>query len=176
MGVFTEQVQGLVSEERTKRQERERKQREKNFLQELEKELYYLFNDAFEQNKDKEKTYIFLTNFNNKCEILKSITRKIKEDRQEYYYYLLELKYNVILNRAKQNFLIEYRYNQKKEKNKNDLIWQQKAQNILNNTMHLQPKAKKIDKTKIIFIVLLPIVSLYYLFKGALYPKRKKRR
>ena len=55
MGVFTEQVQGLVSEERTKRQERERKQREKNFLQELERELYYIFNDTFEQNKDKEK-------------------------------------------------------------------------------------------------------------------------
>ena len=118
MGVFTEQVQGLVSEERTKRQERERKQREKDCLQELEKELYYIFNDTFEQNKDKEKTYVFLTNFNNKCEILKTITRKIKEDKQEYYYYLLELKYNVILNRAKQNFLIEYKYNQKKEKNK----------------------------------------------------------
>ena len=39
MGVFTEQVQGLVSEERTKRQERERKQREKDCLQELEKEF-----------------------------------------------------------------------------------------------------------------------------------------
>lgn len=176
MGVFTEQVQGLVSEERTKRQERERKQREKDFLQELEKELYYLFNDTFEQNKDKEKTYIFLTNFNNKCEILKTITRKIKTDKQEHYYYLLELKYNTILNRAKQNFLIEYKYNQKQNKNKNDLIWQQKTQNILNNTTHLQPKAKKTDKTKIIFIVLLPIISLYYFLNGALYPKRKKRR
>lgn len=176
MGVFTEQVQGLVSEERTKRQERERKQREKNFLQELERELYYIFNDTFEQNKNKEKTYVFLTNFNNKCEILKTITRKIKEDKQEYYYYLLELKYNTILNRAKQNFLIEYKYNQKKEKNKNELMWQQKAQNILNNTTHLEPKTKKPDKTKIIFIVLLPIISLYYFLNGALYPKRKKRR
>ena len=176
MGVFTEQVQGLVSEERTKRQEREQKQREKDFLQELEKELYYIFNDTFEQNKDKEKTYIFLTNFNNKCEILKTITRKIKTEKQEHYYYLLELKYNIILNRAKQNFLIEYKYNQKKEKNKNDLMWEQKAQNILNNTTHLQPKAKKLDKTKIIFIVLLPVISLYYFLNGALYPKRKRRK
>lgn len=176
MGVFTEQVQGLVGEERTKRQERERKQQEKDFLQELEKELYYIFNDTFEQNKNKEKTYVFLTNFNNKCEILKTITRKIKTEKQEHYYYLLELKYNTILNRAKQNFLIEYKYNQKQDKNKSNLIWQQKAQNILNNATHLQPKAKKPDKTKITFIILLPIISLYYFLNGALYPKRKKRR
>lgn len=179
MGVFTEQVQGLVSEERIKRQEREelKKEREKKKREQLRKEeikqqLHFILSSYFTNAKteDYHKIYVDLLKDKNKWQVISEITKK---EQEEYY---LDINYTTTLNKVKSSYMIQYKEYLKEEKNKNDLIWQQKAQNILNNTTHLQPKAKKLDKTKIIFIVLLPVISLYYLFKGALYPKRKKRR
>ena len=181
MGVFTEQVQGLVSEERIKRQEREelKKEREKKKREQLRKEeikrqLHFILSSYFTNTKTEDyyKTYINLLKDKNKWQVISEITKK---EHEEYY---LDTNYISILNKVKSSYIIQYKeyLKEEKDKNKNDLIWQQKAQNILNNTTHLQPKAKKIDKIKLIFIVLLPVISLYYLFKGALYPKRKKRR
>ena len=51
MGVFTEQVQGLVSEERTKRQEREQKQREKARKEEIKQQLHFILSSYFTNAK-----------------------------------------------------------------------------------------------------------------------------
>ena len=116
MGVFTEQVQGLVSEAQIKRKKQEEKEQEKKYLQKLEEKLHYIFVDTFMENKDAKKTYIYLTTYNAKCEILRAVTKNIKKDKQERFYYLLDLKYNKILNNVKQNFLIQYNEEQKNKK------------------------------------------------------------
>lgn len=140
MGVFTEQVQGLVSEAQVKRKKQEELQQEKQYIQKLEQKLYYAFIDIFEENINAKKTYIFLTQYDTKCEILRGITRETKEDRQDYFYYLLDLRYNKILNNVKQNFLIKYNEDEKikKQKEKEDKKRiQQFYFNILQKGAHL---------------------------------------
>ena len=97
MGVFTEQVQGLVSEERTKRQERQKKEQEKLRKEELKKQLYYILSSYFTETQiqDYQKTYINLLKDNNKWEIIGNITKK---EQEEYY---LDINYISILNKVK---------------------------------------------------------------------------
>ena len=116
MGVFTEQVQGLVSEAQIKRRKQEEERQERQYLQKLEKNLYYAFIDAFMENTNTKKTYIFLTKYDTKCEILRGITRNTIEEKQDYFFYLLDLKYNKILNNVKQNFLPKYNEQEKMKK------------------------------------------------------------
>lgn len=116
MGVFTEQVQGLVSEAQIKRRKQEEERQEKQYLQKLEKDLYYAFIDAFMENANAKKTYIFLTEYDTKCEILRGITRNTIEEKQDHFFYLLDLRYNKILNNAKQNFLPKYNEQEKMKK------------------------------------------------------------
>ena len=172
MGVFTEQVQGLVSEERTKRQERQRKEQEKQRKEDLKKQLYFILSSYFTEADEMEykNIYLNLLKNNTKWEIISEITKKEAEE------YFLDINYTAILNKIKSSYIIQYNELLKQTKGTNNLMWEYKAKNILNNTTHLKPKTKKTDKTKIIFIVLLPILSIYYFFIGALYPKRKKRR
>lgn len=118
MGVFTEQVQGLVGEAQVKRKQKEAELQEKLYLQKLEQKLYYTFIDAFMENVNARKTYIFLTQYEQKCEILREVTRGTIEEKQDYFFYLLDLKYNRILNNAKQNFLPKYNEQEKQNKKK----------------------------------------------------------
>lgn len=118
MGVFTEQVQGLVSEAQIKRKQKEEKEAEKRYLQELEQKLYYLFIDTFMENINAKKTYIFLTSYDTKCELLRHITKNTKIEKQDYFFYLLDLKYNKILNNVKQNFLQKQKEEEKEQKRK----------------------------------------------------------
>ena len=172
MGVFTEQVQGLVSEERTKRQERQRKEQEKQRKEDLKKQLYFILSSYFTEADEMEyrNIYLNLLKNNTKWEIINEITTK---EAEEYY---LDINYTTILNKIKSSYIIQYNELLKQTKNTNDLMWEYKAKSILNNTTHLTPKKQKKDKLKILFLVLLPILSIYYFFTGALYPKRKKRR
>lgn len=128
MGVFTEQVQGLVSEAQIKRKKQEEAKQEKQYLQKLEKDLYYAFIDAFMENTNAKKTYIFLTEYDTKCEILRGITRNTKIEKQEHYFYLLDLKYNRILNNVKQNFLIKQTEKEKEQKRKLEEYYLEKLQ------------------------------------------------
>ena len=54
MGVFTEQVQGLVSEERAKRQERQKKEQEKQRKEDLKKHLYFILSSYFTEAEEME--------------------------------------------------------------------------------------------------------------------------
>ena len=116
MGVFTEQVQGLVSEAQIKRKKQEEKRQEQEYLQKLEQKLYYSFIDIFMENINPKKTYIFLKEYDTKCEILRGITRETRIEKQDYFFYLLDLKYNKILNNVKQNFLTKYNEQEKQNK------------------------------------------------------------
>lgn len=128
MGVFTEQVQGLVSEAQIKRRQKEEKEAEKRYLQELEQKLYYTFIDAFMENTSAKKTYIFLTQYEQKCEILRAMTKNTRIEKQEHFFYLLDLKYNRILNNVKQNFLIKEKEEEKEQKRKLEEYYLRKLQ------------------------------------------------
>lgn len=114
MGVFTEQVQGLVSEERTKRQERQRKEQEKQRKEDLKKQLYFILSSYFTEADEIEYKNIYLNLLKNdtKWEIIGEITKKAAE---EYY---LDINYTSILNKVKNNYMILYKELQKNEKQK----------------------------------------------------------
>ena len=114
MGVFTEQVQGLVSEERTKRQERERKQREKARKEEIKQQLHFILSSYFTEADEMEykNIYLNLLKNNTKWEIINEITKK---EPEEYY---LDINYTTILNKVKNNYMILYKELQKNEKQK----------------------------------------------------------
>lgn len=114
MGVFTEQVQGLVSEERTKRQERQRKEKQKARQEELKKYLYFILSSYFTEADEIEYKNIYLNLLKNgtKWEIISEITKKEQEE------YFLDINYSTILNKVKNNYMILYRELQKEEKEK----------------------------------------------------------
>ena len=114
MGVFTEQVQGLVSEERTKRQERERKQQEKQRKEDLKKQLYFILSSYFTEANEIEYKNIYLNLLKNgtKWEIINEITKKEAEE------YFLDVNYIPILNKVKSSYIIQYKEYLKEEKEK----------------------------------------------------------
>ena len=136
MGVFTEQVQGLVSEERTKRQERQRKEQEKQRKEELKKQLYFILSSYFTEADEMEYKNIYLNLLKNgiKWEIISEITKKEQEE------YFLDINYATILNKVKNNYLILYRELQKEEKEKEKEEKEKEKQfykNLLNNISRL---------------------------------------
>lgn len=104
MGVFTEQVQGLVSEERTKRQERQRKEQEKQRKEDLKKQLYFILSSYFTEADEMEYKNIYLNLLKNgtKWEIISEITNK---EPEEYY---LDINYITILNKVKSSYIVQY--------------------------------------------------------------------
>lgn len=153
MGVFTEQVQGLVSEERTKRQERERKQREKLQKENLKKQLYYILSSYFTDEKKENyyNTYIELLKDNTKWEIIGNITKK---ENEEYY---LDINYISILNKVKTSYIIQYKEYLKEEKQKEKIkLEEEKALTTFNVVLSI---------TKcILFIIFIPILFFIMLF------------
>lgn len=114
MGVFTEQVQGLVSEERTKRQERQRKEQEKQRKEDLKKQLYFILSSYFTEADEMEykNIYLNLLKNNTKWGIIDEITKK---EAEEYY---LDINYTTILNKVKTSYMIQYKEYLKEEKEK----------------------------------------------------------
>ena len=114
MGVFIEQVQGLVSEERTKRQERQRKEQEKQRKEDFKKQLYFILSSYFTEADEIEykNIYLNLLKNNTKWEIINEITKK---ENEEYY---LDINYVTILNKVKNSYMILYKELQKNEKEK----------------------------------------------------------
>ena len=121
MGVFTEQVQGLVSEERTKRQEREelKKEREKKKQEKLRKEeikqqLHFILSSYFTNAKTEDyyKIYVDLLKDKNKWQVINEITKKEQEE------YFLDINYATILNKVKTSYMIQYKEYLKEEREK----------------------------------------------------------
>ena len=160
MGVFTEQVQGLVSEERIKRQEREelKKEREKKKQEKLRKEeikqhLHFILSSYFTNAKTEDyyKIYIDLLKDKNKWQTINEITKKEKE---EYY---LDINYMSILNKVKNNYIIQYKEYLKEEKEKEkEIKEEEKAPTTLEVVLSLIKC--------ILFIIFIPILFFVMLF------------
>lgn len=98
MGVFTEQVQRLATEQETLRKEREERRKLKKKQEEAEKDLYYkienIFNcttftrkNIFKKFENKKSIYNFLTEYDTKNYLIEQITKNV--DVQ----YFLDKKY-----------------------------------------------------------------------------------
>lgn len=165
MGVFTEQVQGLVSEERIKRQEREelKKEREKKKQEQLRKEeikqqLYFILSSYFTNAKTEDyyKIYIDLLKDKNKWQVISEITKK---ENEEYY---LDINYTTILNKVKNSYIIQYKEYLKEEKEKEKIkLEEEKAPTTFEVVLSLIKC--------ILFIIFIPIlffvILFYYLLK-----------
>lgn len=160
MGVFTEQVQGLVSEEKIKRQEREelRKEREKKKQEQLRKEeikqqLHFILSSYFTNAKTEDyyKIYIDLLKDKNKWQIINEITKK---EQEEYY---LDINYMSILNKVKNSYIIQYKEYLKEEKEKEKEI---KEEEKTPTTFEVVLSLIKC----ILFIIFIPILFFIMLF------------
>ena len=98
MGVFTEQVQRLATEQETLRRERQEKRELKKKQEEAEKDLYYKIENIFtcttftrknilKKFENKKSIYNFLKEYNTKNYLIEQITRNV--DVQ----YFLDKKY-----------------------------------------------------------------------------------
>lgn len=158
MGVFTEQVQGLVSEERTKRQERQRKEQEKQRKEDLKKQLYFILSSYFTEADEMKYKNIYLNLLKNstKWEIINEITKK---ETEEYY---LDINYTTILNKVKTSYMIQYKEYLKEEKEKEKIkLEEEKAPTTFEVVLSLIKC--------ILFIIFIPVLFLglliYYLIK-----------
>ena len=158
MGVFTEQVQGLVSEERTKRQERQRKEQEKQRKEDLKKQLYFILSSYFTEADEMEYKNIYLNLLKNgtKWEIINEITKKEQEE------YFLDVNYTTILNKVKTSYMIQYKEYLKEEKEKEKIkLEEEKAPTTFEVILSLIKC--------LLFIIFVPVLFfgllIYYLIK-----------
>lgn len=183
MGVFTDQVQGIVSEQKLQRLAKEQKEKEKAKKEELKRQLHNILSSYFTEAETIEYKNIYLDLLKNstKWEIIEELTHN---ENEEYY---LDTNYLLILNKIKTSYIIQYNEEQKKIK-ENTKILQQEEKEKAKQEQRLQ-KHKK-NKNKIpstieviiemikctCFILFIPIMFLgmifYYLIKGT--GKRKK--
>ena len=165
MGVFTEQVQGLVSEERIKRQEREelKKEREKKKQEQLRKEeikqqLHFILSSYLTNAKieDYYKIQVDLLKDKNKWQAISEITKKEQEE------YFLDVNYTTILNKVKTSYMIQYKEYLKEEKEKEKIkLEEEKAPTTFEVVLSLIKC--------ILFIIFIPVLFfgllIYYLIK-----------
>lgn len=153
MGVFTEQVQGLVSEERTKRQERQQKEQEKQRKEDLKKHLYFILSSYFTEAKteDYQDIYINLLKDKNKWNVINEITKK---ENEEYY---LDINYTTILNKIKSSYIIQYKEYLKEEKEKEKIKLEEEK---VPTTFEVVLSLIKC----ILFIIFIPILFFIMLF------------
>lgn len=177
MGVFTEQVQGIVSEAKLKRLKQEQKEKEKAKQEKLKRQLYNILSSYFTEAEtiDYKNIYLNLLKNSTKWEIIEELTHN---ENEEYY---LDTNYLSILNKIKTSYIIQYNEEQKKLK-ENIKILQQEEKEKIKQEKRLQKHKKNKNKipstTEVIIemikctclILFIPIVFFgmifYYLLKG----------
>ena len=138
MGVFTEQVQRLATEQEIIRREREEKRELKKKQEEAEKDLYYkienIFNcttfirkNIFKKFENKKSIYDFLIEYETKNYLIEQITKNV--DVQ----YFLDKKYLSIVKKIYLPYKEQEKEKEKEEKEKQ----KQYYKNLLNNISRL---------------------------------------
>lgn len=138
MGVFTEQVQRLATEQETLRREREEIRKLKKKQEEAEKDLYYIIENIFTRTtftrknifrkfENKKSIYNFLTEYETKNYLIERITKNV--DVQ----YFLDKKYLSMIKKAYTPYKEQEKEKEKEEKEKQ----KQYYRNLLNNISRL---------------------------------------
>ena len=193
MGVFTEQVQGLVSEAKIKREKQERKELLREKREEAERDLYYKLENLFTCNsfirknvvknfETKKDIYNFLLLLPVKSKLLQEVTKDI--DIQYY----LDRKYLTILKRVYTPYKEQEAEEEKelKEAAKREKEQQKQFERIIKEQQKQEKeKLKQEKKSKnvptnfeviceiikcILFIIFIPVLFfgmlIFYLIKG----------
>lgn len=182
MGVFTEQVQRLATEQEIIRREREEKRELKKKQEEAEKDLYYKIENIFtcttftrknifKKFENKKDIYNFLTEYETKNYLIEKTTKNV--DVQ----YFLDKKYLSIVKKIYTPYKEQEAEQQKEEK-----IKQKEEKEKIKQEQRLQKHKKNKNKipstTEVILemikctclILFIPIVFFgmifYYLLKG----------
>lgn len=182
MGVFTEQVQRLATEQEIIRREREEKRELKKKQEEAEKDLYYKIENIFtltsfttknilKKFENKKSIYNFLTEYDTKNYLIEKTTKNV--DVQ----YFLDKKYLSIVKKI----YTPYK-EQEKEKEKEEKEKQKEEKEKIKQEQRLQKHKKNKNKipstTEVIIemikctclILFIPILFFgmifYYLLKG----------
>ena len=138
MGVFTEQVQRLATEQETLRREREERRKLKKKQEEAEKDLYYIIENIFTRTtftrknifrkfENKKSIYNFLTEYETKNYLIERITKNV--DIQ----YFLDKKYLSIAKKIYAPYKELETEKEKEEKEKQKQFYK----NLLNNISRL---------------------------------------
>lgn len=134
MGVFTEQVQRLATEQEILRKEREERRKFKKKQEEAEKNLYYkieniftcttfIRKNIFKKFDNKKSIYNFLIEYDTKNYLIEQITKNV--DVQ----YFLDKKYLSIVKKIYTPYKEQEKEREKEEKEKQ----KQYYRNLLNN-------------------------------------------
>ena len=138
MGVFTEQVQRLATEQETLRRERQEKRELRKKQEEAEKDLYYKIENIFtcttftrknifKKFENKKSIYNFLTEYKTKNYLIERITKNV--DIQ----YFLDKKYLYIVKKIYLPYKEKEKEKEKEEKEKQKQFYK----NLLNNISKL---------------------------------------
>lgn len=138
MGIFTEQVQRLATEQETLRKEREERRKLKKKQEEAEKDLYYKIENIFscttftrknifKKFENKKSIYNFLTEYDTKNYLMERITKNV--DVQ----YFLDKKYLSIVKKIYLPYKEQEKEKEKEEKEKQKQFYK----NLLNNISRL---------------------------------------
>ena len=138
MGVFTEQVQRLATEQETLRKEREERRKLKKKQEEAEKDLYYKIENIFtcttftrknifKKFKNKKDIYNFLIEYDTKNYLMERITKNV--DVQ----YFLDKKYLSIVKKIYSPYKEKEKEEEEEEKEKQKQFYK----NLLNNISRL---------------------------------------
>lgn len=153
MGQFIDTQQGLLSEAKQKRLEREQRKREKQREQELERQLFYYLDSFFNLEdisiSEYKNQYIKLCHTINRAEIINELTR----NPDEVYY--LEKKYNSILNNIYRAYKPIYENNKQA---KREQLKQEQKQKITIKSQQKQNNNKNLSKTAIILITIFSVI------------------
>lgn len=150
MGQFTEQVQGILSEQQIKRKEREQRQKEikqnkiiQENIKQLDFLLYQKFETYFRNLKNYKKAYLHFLAPDIKDEMIYKILETFKDEEEKTYAKYashLELNYYKILNKARTPYMINYTEIMKRQK---------EAEKKRKEAEKLQTKTKKKNNTGI---------------------------
>lgn len=162
MGVFTEQVQRLATEQETLRKEREEKRILKKKQEEAERNLYYKIENIFtcttftrknifKKFENKKSIYNFLQEYNTKNYLIEQITKNV--DIQYY----LDKKYLSIVKKIYTPYKEQEAEKQKEEKEKQNEI---KEEEKTPTTFEVVLSIIKC----ILFIIFIPILFFVMLF------------
>lgn len=176
MGTFTNQVQGLVSEQKQARIEREQKQQEKLQKTITENKLYKYFMEILEDTPQNNIKNVFFELLQQKIDIIEYITKN-----KNLQFYLLQ-NYTKILNNASKPYLLLQKEAERQEKeNTKNILQKQKKQEKKQKEFIKNPSTFDVIKSIlkcVLLILFLPIAFIglifYYLIKDN--GKRKRRK
>lgn len=174
MGTFTDQVQGLASEQKLARLEREQSKEDKKRREKQEISLFFTLDNILNNSSENLKTNTLKELYAAKNRDL--IIDKIAENGDIKDIYVLTKKYNNILNKVYQGYKLNDKelIQEQKEAEREEKISCFSPPFTIEEYLEHTQKTNKKDKIKILYIILLPLLCIIWFLQGLTKKKRRK--